>query len=114
MAGTAGLPLPRVETGIALSVIVLGAAIAAEWRPWEWVTLAIVAVFAIFHGYAHGAELPRAADPANYATGFVLATGMIHVLGIGVGLLLNPIWQGRLSRLLGAAIALAGVGFLVL
>lgn len=113
IAGMAGLPMPDVELGIALSIMVLGAAIAACWRPNPVVALALIAVFAVFHGYAHGAELPRAADPADYAVGFVLATGMIHVLGVGVGLFLSRIHKGVLVRLLGGAIALGGVAFLV-
>ncbi|WP_406721702.1 HupE/UreJ family protein (plasmid) [Thioclava litoralis] len=113
IVGISGLTISGIETGIALSIIVLGGAIAAAWRPWEWVALAVIAVFALCHGYAHGAELPLAADPADYAIGFVLATGLIHVIGVGVGLVLNPLWKGRISRLLGAVIALAGVGFLV-
>lgn len=113
IAGMAGLPMPDVELGIALSIMVLGAAIAACWRPNPVVALALIAVFAVFHGYAHGAELPRAADPADYAVGFVLATGMIHVLGVGVGLFLSRSHKGVPVRMLGGAIALGGVAFLV-
>lgn len=113
IAGMVGLAMPSVELGIALSIMVLGTAIAAAWRPNEFVTLALIAVFALFHGYAHGAELPRAADPANYAVGFVIATGLIHVLGIGVGLLLSKPFGGILARTLGGAIALGGVWFLL-
>lgn len=113
IAGMAGLPMPSVELGIALSIMVLGASIAAAWRPSEFVALAIISVFALFHGYAHGAELPRAADPANYAVGFVIATGMIHVLGIGVGLLLSRPFRGVLAQALGGLIALGGVWFLL-
>lgn len=113
LAGMLGLPLGHVELGIALSILVLGGAIALGWRPAEIVALVVVAVFAIFHGYAHGVELPRTADPADYAAGFVVATGMIHVLGIGVGLALSRPMQGRLARGLGLAIALGGGWFLV-
>lgn len=113
IAGMAGLPMLNVELGIALSIMVLGTAIAAAWRPNEFVALALIAVFAVFHGYAHGAELPRAADPANYAVGFVIATGLIHVLGIGVGLLLSRPFRGMLARLLGGVIALGGLWFLL-
>lgn len=110
--GMMDLPLPNVETGIAMSMIVLGLAIAAAWKPAEGIALLIVAAFAIFHGHAHGAELPSAADPAAYAAGFVVATGAIHVLGVGIGLVLGRILDGMLSRALGAAIALMGVYFL--
>ena len=83
------------------------AAIAFAWRPAEWVALILIAFF------AHGAELPLAADPADYAIGFVLATGMIHLSGIGVGLALNKPVGGRLARGLGALIGIGGVYFLV-
>lgn len=113
IAGMLGLPLPHVELGIALSILALGSAIAFGWRPIEAVALIVIGVFAICHGYAHGVELPGAADPADYAVGFVLATGMIHVLGVGAGLALNKPMEGRLSRALGAAIAVGGIYFLV-
>jgi urease accessory protein len=73
----------------------------------------IVAVFAIFHGYAHGAELPEAANPLAYSLGFVIATGLLHLSGIAFGLLAR--WPvGRLAvRAGGGLIALAGVGFLI-
>ena len=113
IAGMLGLPMPSVEVGIAISVLVLGLAIALAWRPVEIIPPLIVAVFAIFHGYAHGAELPVAADPAAYATGFVLATGLIHVSGILVGLILARPLHGRIARALGGLIALGGVYYLV-
>ncbi|UCI10490.1 HupE/UreJ family protein (plasmid) [Mesorhizobium sp. B1-1-8] len=113
IAGIAGVPLPGVEIGIALSIITLGLAIACAWRPAEWVALLMIAVFAICHGHAHGAELPNAADPADYAIGFVIATGLIHLLGIGFGLLLGKALGGRLSQGLGGLIAAGGVYFLV-
>lgn len=112
--GILGLPLPGIEIGIALSIVVLGLAIATAWKPYEWIALAIISVFALYHGYAHGAELPMAADPADFAIGFVLATGMIHVIGVGVGLILDPIRGGQFSRGLGAIIAVVGLGFLAL
>jgi urease accessory protein len=110
--GMAGVPLPNVELGVALSVLVLGLAIAFAWRPFEPVAIGIIAVFAIFHGYAHGIELPSAADPAAYSVGFVMATGAIHVAGIGVGLLIGKLAGGWVSRGLGGAIALGGLYFL--
>ncbi|RCW27339.1 urease accessory protein [Ciceribacter lividus] len=113
MLGIAGVPLPAVESGIALSIIVLGASIALLWRPPEWLALAVIGVFAIFHGYAHGAELPNATDPADYAFGFVVATGLIHIAGIAVGLLFQRVRAGELSRALGGLIGLGGLYFLV-
>ena len=113
IAGMAGLPLPGVETGVAVSVLVLGLCIALVWQPAEPVPLFLVGIFAVFHGYAHGAELPQAADPAAYAVGFVVATGMIHVLGILIGLALNKPLHGSLARGLGGLIAAGGIYFLV-
>jgi urease accessory protein len=113
IAGMSGVPLGGVEIGIALSILALGLAIALAWRPAEWVALALIAFFALCHGYAHGVELPLSADPADYAIGFVLATGLIHLLGIGVGLAFNKPMHGRLSRGLGALIGLGGVYFLI-
>ena len=113
IAGMAGLVLPYVEIGIALSILVLGLAIACKWRPVEIVPLALIAIFALCHGYAHGVELPSAADPAAYAAGFVLATGMIHIIGIVVGLLLGKPLHGWLARGLGGVIAAGGVFYLL-
>lgn len=112
VAGMAGLVLPAVETGIAISVIALGLAIAFAWRPPEFLALLLIAVFAICHGYAHGVELPNAADPAAYAAGFVIATGAIHLVGIGIGLLLGKLANGWISRGAGGGIAAAGIYFL--
>jgi urease accessory protein len=113
LAGMLGLRLPAVELGIALSIIALGSAILFAWRPAEIVALALIAVFAICHGYAHGVELPSAADPADYAVGFVVATGFIHLLGIGVGLTLRKPFRGNLARGLGGAIVVGGLYFLI-
>jgi len=112
VAGMLGLPFVGVEIGIAVSILALGAAIAFGWHPVEWAALCLIAFFALCHGYAHGAELPLSTDPADYAIGFVLATGMIHIFGIGVGLALHKPMGGRLARGLGALIALGGIYFL--
>ncbi len=111
--GILGVPLIGIETGIAASIIALGLAIAFSWKPPEWVALLLISIFAICHGYAHGSELPKAADPADFAIGFVIATGLIHLFGIGVGLALYKPYEGRIARALGALIALGGVYFLV-
>ena len=114
IVGMAGVVLPVVEIGIALSILVLGLAIAFKWHPIEIVQLGLIAIFAVCHGYSHGVELPEAADPAAYAAGFVVATGMIHICGIVVGLLLSQPLQGRLARGLGGAIAVGGAYYLFL
>jgi len=111
IAGMAGIDIPFVELGIAVSVIVLGAAIVLAWHPPQAAALIVVGIFAIFHGYAHGKELPTAADEIAYAVGFVIATGLIHVLGIGVGLALHKPLHGALARGLGGLIAMAGAYF---
>ena len=109
-----GLPLPHVELGIALSIITLGAAIGFAWHPRSWIALTLIAFFAICHGYAHGTELPKAVNPTDFSMGFVFATGLIHLLGIGVGLVLQKTLQKRLLiRYLGALIAFGGVYFLM-
>jgi urease accessory protein len=109
--GMFGIPLPRVEIGVAVSVLVLGACIAAAWKAPIAAASLVVAVFALFHGYAHGRELPSAADPVGYSFGFVLATGLLHVLGIGIGALADRPKTMLIVRVLGAAIACIGVVF---
>ncbi|NRP74664.1 hypothetical protein ILFOPFJJ_05586 [Ensifer psoraleae] len=104
--------LPYVEAVIALSVVTLGIAIALRWRPPEALSLIVVAVFAIFHGYAHGVELPQAADPAAYAVGFVVATGLIHVFGLLLGLAVERLYRGGATRGVGGAITACGLYFL--
>jgi urease accessory protein len=111
--GMANVPLPSVEVGIAVSVLVMGAVIALAYRAPVWLACLIVGVFAIFHGYAHGHELPSAADPLGYSVGFVLATGLLHVAGIGIGLLNTRPGGVLATRGLGGLISLTGVLFLV-
>jgi len=111
--GVIGVPVPAVETGIAASAVVLGAMVAFAVRPPIWVAAVIVGAFAIFHGHAHGTELPNAANPVAYSVGFVLATGMLHLCGIAFGLVVRwPI--GKIAvQTGGGLISLAGVGFLI-
>lgn len=110
--GVMGVPLPAVETGIALSAVALGAVVAAALRPPLWVAAVLVGVFAIFHGHAHGTELPDAADPVAYSLGFVMATGLLHLAGIALGLVTR--WPAGITavRAVGAGIAVGGLGFL--
>ncbi|MEN8174461.1 MAG: HupE/UreJ family protein [Pseudomonadota bacterium] len=107
--GILGVPLPSVELGIALSVVVLGAVILFALRPPLWISLLIVSFFAVFHGYAHGIELPRQADPLPYSLGFVTATGLIHLAGIGIGLVARLPHGMTLLRAGGGMIAATGV-----
>lgn len=102
-----------MSLGVAASVLVLGSCIALAVRAPTWVACTIVAAFAVFHGYAHGVELPSAADPVGYSVGFVVATGILHVCGIGIGLL-NERPQGvTVTRSMGAVVAAAGVLFML-
>jgi|tagenome__1003787_1003787.scaffolds.fasta_scaffold20957017_5 urease accessory protein len=110
--GVLGMPLPGVETGIALSAIALGGMVAFAAKPPLWVAAVLVGAFAVFHGHAHGAELPVGADAIAYSMGFVIATGMLHVSGIAFGALSH--WPaGRIAvRAAGAVIAVIGFAYL--
>jgi urease accessory protein len=110
--GVLGLPLHGVETGIALSAIMLGAMVAGAVKPPLWVAAVLVGAFAVFHGYAHGVELPVGADAIAFSMGFVIATGMLHLCGIAFGALSH--WrEGRIAvRVAGVVIALIGLGYL--
>jgi len=113
MLGLMGIPLPGIEIGIAVSALVLGSMVLAERRPPLWVAAVIVGFFAIFHGHAHGTELPMGSSGLLYSIGFVMATGTLHGLGITIGLVHR--WsRGRLAiRAVGGIVAFAGVFFLV-
>jgi urease accessory protein len=111
--GVVGVPMPGVEIGIALSAIGLGLVVAFAARPPLWIAAMLVGAFAIFHGYAHGAELPQATNAIAYSIGFVLATGLLHLCGISFGLLVRwPIGE-RAVRTTGGLITCAGVYFLL-
>ena len=107
-----GLPLPGVEVGIALSGLVIGLMVLFELRPPLWLAALIVATFAVFHGHAHGAERPAGAQPLLYSLAFVIATGLLHLVGILLGETRR--WPGGrlLVRLAGAGVALVGLRFL--
>jgi len=110
--GVIGVPLPAVETGIALSGVVLGLLIAFAVRAPIWVAAVIVGVFAIFHGHAHGTELPEAFSPYGYAVGFVVGTGLLHMAGIALGFLTKSEAGTMAVRGAGGVIALVGAAFL--
>lgn len=111
--GVLGVGLPWVEAGIAASALVLGLMVAFAARPPIWVAAVLVGCFAIFHGHAHGTELPNAASPLTYSLGFVLATGLLHLGGVAFGLLTRwPVGQAAV-RLVGAAIGALGAGLLL-
>lgn len=112
LLGATGIVIPMFELGIALSVVVLGLLTAFDLRqPLPWATLA-VGLSAIFHGYAHGAEMPVSANALSYAIGFLLATVLLHASGLVIGLALKV--AGSLpARLLGGIAALAGIGLVL-
>jgi urease accessory protein len=114
--GLAGIPVPFVEVGIAASVLVLGAIVAFGVKAPVAVAMALVAAFAVFHGHAHGAEMPAGGSIAAYAAGFVLATALLHAAGVTLGLLIGRFSEayGRLGfRLSGGLVALAGGAILL-
>ena len=113
--GAAGVAMPFVELGIALSVIVLGAVAALNIKAPVAAAMGLVGLFAIFHGYAHGAEMPALSDGLIYGAGFVLATALLHGAGIGLGYALGAAskrYGTMVARAAGGLAAVAGVGIL--
>jgi urease accessory protein len=109
--GLFGIPLPEVEGAISISVLALGLAIAFQTRLPIWLAMAFVGFFAIFHGHAHGEEIPTLADPWTYVAGFMLASALLHLIGVGLGLLGN---RPQLRAHLGSACAGIGAHLLLL
>jgi urease accessory protein len=106
--------LTAIELGIAFSVLVLGAAIAADRRLPAALNMVAVGVFAVFHGYAHGAEMPTVAEPLRYAAGFLTGTAALHLLGVIIGDISQHYVRGKLLlRVAGGAIAAIGTWVLV-
>jgi urease accessory protein len=113
--GMAGISLPFVELAIALSVIVLGAAVAARVRLPILAAMTLVGLFALFHGHVHGSGVPETASGLAYGLGFVLATGSLHAAGIGLGLAIGQAgdaFGNRVLRAAGSAMAVTGVAIL--
>jgi len=110
--GLLGVPLPGVETGIASSAVLLGAAVMTERRPPLYAAAALVGFFAVFHGHAHGTELPLGQSALLYSLGFVVATGCLHAIGIAFGTIHR--WPaGRIAlRVAGSGVGIAGLFFL--
>lgn len=111
--GVLGVPLPATEIVVAASALVLGFAVAMSLRVPFWAAAILVSVFAVFHGYAHGTELPGAANALAYGAGFVTATGLLHAAGIGIGVLIRWPTGAYAVRAVGAAIAGLGGVFLL-
>lgn len=110
--GMNGVSVPYVETGIALSVVVFGLALASGLALPVGLAMGLVGFFAIFHGHAHGAEMPANASGATYAAGFLIATALLHGAGIALGMGAARLASQRAVRIGGAAMAAAGVGLL--
>lgn len=113
--GISGIDVPFVELGIALSVVVLGAAVAFGVKAPLAAAMAIVGFFALFHGHAHGAEMPADASGLAYGLGFMSATALLHLAGLGLGMAIGRFGEAhgeKFVRGAGAAVAVAGVGLL--
>lgn len=112
--GMTGIAILFVEAGIALSVLVLGAAVAFAWKPPVAAAIGAAALFALFHGHAHGAEMPASASGLSYSLGFIAATAALHGLGVALGLGVRRLHHGGMAlRMAGAASAMAGVALLL-
>lgn len=112
MLGLMGVPIPGIEYGIALSAILLGAVVMFELRPPLGLAAALVGFFAIFHGHAHGTELPPGQSALLYSIGFVFATGSLHALGIGIGTVHRWAWGQKALRIAGGLVAMGGAFFM--
>jgi urease accessory protein len=113
--GVAGIGLPFVEIGIGLSVAVLGVVVAAEAHLPTAAAIALAGLFAVFHGHAHGTEMPETMSGLTYGLGFILATAALHATGIGLGLGLSRMTGAVGTRAVqagGGVIALAGLTIL--
>lgn len=107
--GFTGVALPFIEAGILVSVLVLGILIAGVFRFPVLYSAVIVGCFAVFHGYAHGVEMPATLSAGSYTVGFALATALLHAAGMGLGTLLQKTHLQSVTRLAGGAVALGGV-----
>jgi urease accessory protein len=112
MLGLMGVALPGIEYGIAASAILLGAAVMFEARPPLAVAAALVGFFAVFHGHAHGTELPPGQSALLYSMGFVVATGCLHAAGIAIGTVHRWSWGKSVLRVAGAVVAVGGIIFM--
>jgi urease accessory protein len=107
--GISGIELSFVEQGILASVLVLGALVLAGVRLPITASAATVGVFALFHGHAHGAEMPATSSGLTYALGFAFATALLHASGIALGLIAQRRLSSLALRVAGAAVTLGGV-----
>jgi urease accessory protein len=115
LLGMAGVAIPFVEIGIGVSVVALGLMIAFPLNLPTVAAMALVGLFAIFHGHSHGAEMPESVSGLVYGIGFLSATALLHALGIGLGLLIGQAAESygrRIVQVGGGAMALAGIAIL--
>ncbi|MGE0151651.1 MAG: HupE/UreJ family protein [Reyranellaceae bacterium] len=110
--GMNGVALPAIELVIVVSVIALGMATALDLKLHVVLGAAIIAVFGIAHGHAHGMEAPETGSGLTYAAGFVIATAALHGIGLGLAALTRTRFAARITRALGGLVALAGIGLL--
>jgi len=113
LLGFLGIHIPGIEIGIALSAIVMGLMVAADCKPALWIAAVIVSIFAIFHGYAHGSELPIGSNALQFSMGFVVGTGCLHLIGIFLGEAKKFPQASALVKLTGGGIAITGLYFLI-
>ena len=117
IAGMAGVRLPFVEIGIGMSVVVFGLAVAFQFSPPTLVAMTLVGFLAIFHGHAHGVEMPDSASGLHYGVGFVCATALLHSTGVGFGLAIGKtgyLYGRRIVQVGGGVMAIVGAAILTL
>ena len=117
ISGMAGVELPFVEIGIGMSVVVLGLAVAFQLSVPTLVATSLVGFFAIFHGHAHGTEMPESVSGLVYGVGFICATALLHAIGVSLGLAIGKagqMYSRRIVQIGGGVMAIAGVAILIL
>ena len=107
--GMYGVPVPFVEAGILASVLVLGVLVAGAYRLPVVAGAVLVGAFALFHGHAHGSEMPLSVAGLAFCAGFAAATAMLHAAGMAAGLAVRRLDLPKLARLAGGAIAVSGL-----
>jgi urease accessory protein len=116
LVGATGIGLPMVELGIGVSVVVLGGAVALGLGLAVPAAMALVGLFAVFHGYAHGAEIPETVAGLDYGAGFVAATALLHATGLGLAAAIDRNAGKRANlvfRIVGSLTAAAGTGIVL-
>ena len=117
IAGMIGVRFPFAEIGIGMSVVVLGLAVAFQLSVPTLVAMAVVGFFAIFHGHAHGAEMPETMSGFSYGAGFICATALLHALGVSLGLAIGrtgDVYGPRIVQITGSGMAITGVAILTM